>query len=225
MNYVLLFIRRSTSFKPDLLAFLCELCGFARKNIWFCYEVKYRLQLVLALLLWSIVVKKITAQIMTVLFLMLSVFLMGMDGTDDFGQEGLAARQRELRARIETLKSEQELLLFQKQFSTMDSKYLLLDLSRGFGQLKYRSRALLSFTFKPLPKSAVRTLPRGVQTLSRKIEGTEGRFVLVFGPDFALRSSNASTPHRGAPQLIVPLREMRSIFFALEEGSLVYIRR
>jgi len=200
---------------------LCE------KNLWFCYEVKYRLQLVVAMLPWSVVVNKTTAQIRTVLLLLLSVFLIGMDGigTGDVGQDGFAARQRELQARIETLKSEQDLLLFQKQFSTMDSKYLVLDLARGRGQLKYRSRVFLDFTFKPLPKRAVRTVPRGVRALTKKIEGTEGRFALVFGPTFVLRTESAAAPGRGVPQLIVLPREMRSIFFALEEGSIAYILR
>ncbi len=172
-------------------------------------------------------VNKTTAQIRTVLFLVLSLFLMGMDGTGtgDVEREDLAARQRELRARIATLKSEQDLLFFQKQFSSMDSRYLVIDPALGRGQLKYRSRVFLDFTFKPFSRKSLRTAPRGAQVLTRKIEGTEGRFVLVFGPGFALRTSNATTPRRGAPQLIVPLREMRSIFFALEEGSLAYIRR
>lgn len=161
------------------------------------------------------------------LLLVLSVFLMGMDGiaTSDVGQNGLADRKRELQARIETLKSEQDLLLFQKQLSAMDSRYLVLDLARGLGQLKYRSRVFLDFTFRPLPKRVIRTVPRGMRALTKKIEGTDGRFALVFGPTFVLRTESASAPGRGVPQLIVLPREMRSIFFALEEGSLVYILR
>jgi len=177
------------------------------------------------MLLWSIVVNKITAQIMTVLFLMLSVFLMGMDGTvtGDVGQDVLAARQRELQDRIEALRSEQDLLLFQKQFSAMDSKYAVLDLARGRGQLKYRSRVLLDFAFKSFPKRVIRTVPRGARSLTRKIEKTDGRFALVFGRDFVLRTRNAAAPERNVPQIIVPPKEMRSIFIALEEGSIAYI--
>ena len=161
------------------------------------------------------------------LFLVLSVFLMGMDGsgTGDVGQEGLAARQRELQARIESLRSEQDLLLFQKQFSTMDSRYVVLDLARGRGQLKYRSRVFLDFTFKPLPKRVIRTVPRGVRALTRKFEESNGRFALSFGPTFILRTNNATAPGLKIPQIIVPLKEMRSIFFALEEGSIAYILR
>ena len=168
-----------------------------------------------------------TTQTTAGLLLLLSVFLLGMDGigTGDGGQDSLAARQRELQARIETLRSEQELLLFQKQFSTMDSKYLVLDPVRGRGQLKYRTRVFLDFTFKPLSKRAVRTVPRGARALTKKIEGADGRFALVFGPTFVLRTESASAPGRGVPQLIVSPREMRSIFFALEEGSIAYILR
>jgi hypothetical protein len=152
---------------------------------------------------------------------------MGMDGIGTSGAEndGLAARQRELQARVETLRSEQDLLLFQKQFSTMDSRYLVLDLARGRGQLKYRSRVFLDFTFKPLPKGVVRTVPRGVGVLTKKIEGSDGRFALVFGPTFALRTKSATAPSRGVAQIIVPPREMRSLFFALEAGSIAYILR
>jgi len=48
------------------------------------------------------------------LVLLLSVFLLGMDGTGtgEAGLDGLAVRQQELQTRIETLRSEQELLLF-----------------------------------------------------------------------------------------------------------------
>ncbi len=106
----------------------------------------------------------------------------------------------------------------------MDSRYVVLDLTRGRGQLKYRSRVFLDFTFKPLPKSVIRTVPRGVRSLTKKIEGDD-RFALVFGPTFVLRTKNAAAPSRGVPQLIVPPREMRSIFFALEEGSIAYILR
>ncbi len=168
---------------------------------------------------------KTTAHITACLLLVLSVFLMGMDGTgmDAAGQDGLAARQRELQSRIETLRSEQDLLLFQKHVSTLDSRYVVLDLTRGRGQLKYRSRVFLDFTFKPLPKRVIRTVPRGVRVLTGKIEGPDGRFALLFGQTFALRTKR--TAGRGAPQVIVPQKEMRSIFFALEEGSIAYILR
>ena len=176
---------------------------------------------------WSVVVNKTTAKITTILLLVLSPFLMGMDGvgTGDVGQDVLAARQKELQARIEALRSEQDLLLFQKQFSAMDSKYLFLDLARGRGQLKYRSRVLLDFSFKPFPKRVIKTVPRGARPLTKKIEKTEGRFALVFSRDFVLRTKNAAAPERNVPQVIVPPMEMRSIFIALEEGSIAYIQR
>jgi hypothetical protein len=107
----------------------------------------------------------------------------------------------------------------------MDSKYAVLDLARGRGQLKYRSRVLLDFTFGPLPKRVVRTVPRGARPLTKKIEQTDGRFALVFGRDFILRTTSAASPGRKAPQIIVPPVEMRSIFIALEEGSIAYILR
>ena len=149
-----------------------------------------------------------------------------MDGSgpDNAGRDGLAARQQELRLRMETLRSEQDLLLFQKQMSVVDSKYLILDLARGHGQLKYRSRVFLDFTFKPLPKRLVRTVPLGARALTRKSE-KDGRFALVFGPSFILRTKDATAPVRGLPSVIIQPKEMRSIFFALEEGSVAYILR
>jgi len=178
------------------------------------------------MLLWSVVVNKITAQITTVLFLMLSVFLTGMDGsgTRDAGQDGLAARRQELQVRIETLRSEQDLLLFQKQMSVMDSKYLVLDLAGGHGQMKYRSRVFLDFTFAPFSRDTIRTIPAGSQVLTRKIE-EGGRFALVFGPALVLRAKNSPAKVPGAPPVIVQQKEMRSIFFALEAGSIAYILR
>jgi hypothetical protein len=90
--------------------------------------------------------------------------------------------------------------------------------------LKYRSRVFLDFTFRPLPKGVIRTVPRGVRALTKKIEG-DGRFALVFGPTFVLRTKSAAAPGRGVPQIILQPEEMRSIFFALEEGSIAYILR
>jgi len=173
------------------------------------------------------VVSKTTLKIRTGLLLVFSVFLMGMEGTGtgDVGQDSLAARQRELQERIEVLRSEQDQLLFQKQFSTMDSRYLVLDLARGRGQLKYRSRVFLDFTFGPLPKRVIRTIPRGARAVTRKFEESGGRFALSFGKAFILRTNNATAPGLKIPQLIVSPKEMRSIFFALEEGSLAYILR
>jgi hypothetical protein len=170
-------------------------------------------------------VKRKTAQILACMLPVLSLFLMGMDGvgTGDAGLDGLAARQRELKARIEMLRSEQDLLLFQKQLSAMDSRYLVIDLARGLGQLKYRSRVFLDFTFRPLPMRVIRTVPRGVVALTKKIE-RNGRLALVFGQDFGLRTKNAVVPDHGMPQIMVSPREMRSIFFALEAGSIAYIR-
>ena len=170
---------------------------------------------------------KTTAQITTGLLLLLSVFLMGMDGTATGGvrQEGLAEQQRELRERIKTLRTEQDLLLFQKKFSVMDSRYLVLDLAGGRGQLKYRTRVFLDFTFRPLSKSAIRAVPRGARVLTHKIEGNDGRFSLVFGPDFILRTKSAAPSTRPLPQITVSPKDMRSIFFALEQGSIAYILR
>ena len=61
-----------------------------------------------------------------------------------YGQEGkdrvqLLERERQVRARIELLKREQEFLLFQKELFAADSKYLVLDLRAGTGLLKYRN--------------------------------------------------------------------------------------
>jgi hypothetical protein len=59
--------------------------------------------------------------------------------------------------------------------------------------------------------------------LTKKSEGTNGRFSLAFGPAFMLRTKSAAAAGRGVRQIIVLPREMRSIFFALEEGSIAYI--
>jgi GTPase Era involved in 16S rRNA processing len=46
---------------------------------------------------------------------------------------------------IETLKKEQEFLLFQHTLAAADSKYLILNLRTGKGMLKYRGRILRIF--------------------------------------------------------------------------------
>ncbi len=144
----------------------------------------------------------------------------------DERQQLTESRDR-LQARIETLEREQDFLLFQKQMYVSDSKYLLLDLSAGKGELKYRNRILKNFTFTPVPPSSRRPPPGAlVMTAKRGMNGK--RQALLFGSKLILQAGQkdgSGQGERGTPRLSLSRRAMAPLFYALDKGSLAYIVR
>src|SRR5512135_3234238 len=84
------------------------------------------------------------------LLLFFSVFLMGADNGGQSGEERgkLLEQQKQLSARVKSLKREQDYLLFQSTMYASDSKYLVINISRKSGQLKYKNRILKDFHFE-----------------------------------------------------------------------------
>ena len=97
----------------------------------------------------------------------LFLFFSGMDGnaqeTDERSQ--LEKQQKDLSAKVELLKREQDLLLFRKEFYRSDSKYLILNIPARTGELRYKNRLLKSFSFTPSSKTRFQKCePHGVCT-------------------------------------------------------------
>lgn len=163
----------------------------------------------------------------TLALVVFSLFLLGAGGGGDEDSEraALMEQQRTLNARIETLRREQDFLLFQKAMYAADSKYLVLDVTRKTGQLKYRNRVLKDFRFSPSKRFPVRTLPAGTLVLSRKAEDKKGRHAMIFGTSLVLEWKQASLPQREAalPFLSLTKKDMQSVFYALEKGAMAYI--
>ena len=161
------------------------------------------------------------------LFLAASLFLMGADngeqGTDEHAK--LMEQQKQLNARIETLKQEQDYLLFQKTMYASDSKYLVLNITARTGQLKYKNRILKDFHFTSA--GHVSKLKRGAVTLTKKIEGTKGRRSLVFGRSLVLlgKRGTAAPLEAGIPRIYLSKKDFLSIFYSVENGAKSYLIR
>lgn len=146
-------------------------------------------------------------------------------GQDEQG--ALLEQQKELRNKITVLKQEQDYLLFRNRMAASDSRYIVLDLAKKTGQLLYKNRVLRDFPFTLPDAKSADVLPRGAVALTKKIEGPDGRYVLRFGTAFVVQWKRLHVPPAEASLPVVSLskNDIRSIFFALEPGSTVYLLR
>lgn len=160
-----------------------------------------------------------------ILLLAASLFLMGAgngeQGTDE--QVKLLEQQKQLHARIDTLKQEQDYLLFQKTMYASDSKYLVINVAARTGQLKYKNRILKDFRFASA--GHVSMLKRGAVTLTKKIEEPKTRNLLIFGTSLVLQGKRlpATQLQAGIPRLSLSKKDLMSVFYAVEVGAKAYI--
>ena len=159
------------------------------------------------------------------LLLVASLFLLGADngeqGTDEQGN--LLEQQKQLNARIETLKLEQDYLLFQKTMYASDSKYLVINAKARTGQLKYKNRILKDFHFTSAGK--VGMLKQGALTLTKKTEEPKKGKLLIFGTSLALQVKRvpAAQLPAGLPRFLLSKKDFLSIFYAVEVGAKAYL--
>jgi hypothetical protein len=162
------------------------------------------------------------------LILLFSLCLMGADNGDQDGDERgkLLEQQNQLSVRIKTLKRQQDYLVFQKTMYASDSKYLIINISKKTGQLKYKNRVLKDFHFKRV-SGGVSNPTRGALTLTQKIEGTKGRNLLVFGNSFVLqgKSAPATELEKTIPRFALSKKDFRSLYYAIETGAKAYLLR
>ncbi len=150
-------------------------------------------------------------------------------GADDGGQNGeerakLLKQQKQLNARIETLKREQDYLVFQQTMYESDSKYLILNFPAKTGQLKYKNRVLKDVHFK-LVSGRVSSLVPGALTLTEKIEGPRERNLLVFGQALVLQGkyAPANRIEAGILRLSLSRKDFLSIYYVIESGAKAFI--
>lgn len=144
---------------------------------------------------------------------------------DDEERQGLIERRDRLLSRVEMLREEQDLLLFQKEMYAAESKYLLLDPVRKTGELRYRDRIIKTFRFSPAG-TASRAGLRGARALTARFERAGKRRVLVFGNALVLRTKQGASAAAAGPsasQYVLSSRDMASLFYALDKGSRAYI--
>ena len=168
-------------------------------------------------------------RVVVFLILLSSLFLTGADRGGQAGQErtALRAERRALHERIESLRREQDYLLFQKTMYENDSKYLILDIKKKTGHLKYKNRVLKDFRFQTSKNFPVRSLRPGMLTLAEKIEGKKDRHALMFEKSLIMRWKRSAVPREQAniPSLSLARKDLLSVYFAVEQGSLAYIVR
>jgi hypothetical protein len=161
------------------------------------------------------------------LAILASVLFMGVDsgGNEADGREVLLQEKRALLAKIASLTDEQAFLQFQKEMYRTDSRYLVLHLSAGTGQLKYKNRILKEFQFTFPKQSDSRHLHRGMLAVTKKTEGNNDRHALMLGSAFVLQWKRASMPSQAAsiPAFSLSKKDMASLFFALDVGSPAYL--
>ncbi len=168
-------------------------------------------------------------RIVVSLLLLLSIFLTGADkGDPDRGERAaLRDQRRALHARIESLRREQDYLLFQKMMYENDSKYLILDIKKKTGHLSYKNRVLKDFRFQTSKNFPSRSLRPGMLTLTEKIEGKKDRHALAFGKSLIVRWKLSAVPKQQAdiPSLSLARKDLLSVFYAVEDGALAYVVR
>jgi hypothetical protein len=152
-----------------------------------------------------------------------SLLLTGADN----GEQGpdrakLLEQQKLLNARIDTLKQEQDYLLFQKTMYASDSKYLVINIASRTGQLKYKNRILQDFHFTSRGK--VGMLKRGALALTKKIEEPK-KNLLLFGTSLVLQGKRVPQIQlqAGIPRFTLSRKDLRSVFYAVEIGAKAYI--
>lgn len=163
------------------------------------------------------------------LLLLLSLLFMGMDGNGQEQDERneLLEQQNVLKEKIETLRREQDFLLFERALYATDSKYLIINLGAKRGQLKYKNRVLKDFRFTGSANLAKDALKPGTVTLTKKREYPGQRHVLFFGRSLVIQwKPPASSPYaENISRISLSKRDFQSIFYAIEKGAKAYIMR
>ena len=161
-----------------------------------------------------------------VLLIVLSVFLLGMQGQspEDIERRTLIEQQAKLSGRIASLNHEQELLLMQKALYASDSKYILLDLPSRTGMLKYRNRVLTTFAISTT--AGKRPVPRNtIVKVTAKTDGKERTRMLLFGDAILIqskRSSPAAGKEKRVPRILIGSKDFAALYYAVEQGTMLH---
>ena len=168
-------------------------------------------------------------KIVIIALLVLSPFIMGADGSSEGPDERAALREqlKSLNRQLAALQREQDFLLFQKVMYVSESKYLVLKAKEKTGQLMYKNRVLKDLKFTPSQNISFQAFKTGKLVLTKKVEGKNERNVLIFGNTLIIQWKRDWVPSREKkiPVLSLKRKEMLSVFYALEEGSMLYIVR
>ena len=151
-----------------------------------------------------------------------ALLLMGADGDE---RAALTEARQTLQERITFLRAEQEYLLFRNAMYGADSKYLVFNMNRKQAFLRYKNRLLMDIRFKPAGQFRADALRPGLLVLTKKMEGKGSRYALVFGTSLIVQGKRppAALQAGDAPVIRLSGKDLLSIFYALEPGSMAYI--
>jgi hypothetical protein len=164
-----------------------------------------------------------------ILLIVMSFFLLGTQeqSPDDRERQSLVEQQTKLSERIASLSHEQDFLLMQRAFYASDSKYILLDISSRTGMLKYRNRVLRTFAFSttagkhPIPRNTILKVTTKTDLKERK------RF-LLFGDALLVQSKRSSITagkDMRMPRILIGSKDFTAIYYAVEQGTMLYTGR
>ena len=158
--------------------------------------------------------------------LVLSLCLAGICGAEqgDAERKKLLDQKKQLNARVETLKQEQNYLVFQKTMYESDSKYLIINFASRYMQLKYKDRVLKHVPFRRV-LGRVSRLGHGALTLTQKIEGPSERNLLIFGQALIVQGTSAPSTllKEGIPRVFLSRKNFLSVYYAIESGAKAFI--
>ena len=160
------------------------------------------------------------------LILVLSLFLPGIKdgaGQEKNEREMPLEQRKHLSERVETLRREQDFLLFQQGMYASDSKYLVISATARTGQLKYKNRVLKDFRFASSRRIGM--LKPGAVTLTKKIESARERQALIFGSSLILLGKRVPPVpvEQYVPRVTLAKKDFISLFYAVEKGAKAYI--
>ena len=146
-------------------------------------------------------------------------------GTTAYGQNAgeeqrLRKEERQLTEKVRKLQAEQERLLLRKALASSDSKYLLLDLRRGEGILKYRMRTLRTFRFAVRGKRPDRTEEIMALSLMSKEDAVKR---LTFGDMLRIESRPSHRSAGAGVSLVMAKRDRAALYYALDVGSIAFL--
>ena len=155
------------------------------------------------------------------------IFCTPAPGQEDEERAALEQRVHDLSKRVDLLRSRQDYLVFQRAMASSDSKYVVIDPATQTGHLKYKTRVLKDFSFKLSAQASMTGLKPGLLTLTKKTEDARKRNALIFGDSLVVRWKWSFVPKEDAalPALVASKRDLLSLYYALEEGSLLYVVR
>ena len=163
------------------------------------------------------------------MLIVLVPFLLGAEAGTQGPDERMILQEhlRTMHEKIAMLKRDQDFLFFQKAMYTADSKYLIMNITEKTGQLKLKNRVLKDFRFTLLKKAAGNMLQPGSLVLTKKAAEEKDRPALIFGTSLVVQWKRAFGTRRevNVPTISLPEKEMRSVFFAVEEGAMAYVVR